>query len=130
MYYHTHDNFMVYGGQGMKNDFGGHDNHHYRNIYAYVGSALGICDQLEGHEDYFVENRVIMVGDSVGGFKCKGPGALIIGNNSYYTASGNVTECKMQLREWQKQGKDLNSTSSRYPPDVEVIQWAKTMLGF
>ncbi len=23
-YYHTHDNFLVYGGQGMKNDFGGH----------------------------------------------------------------------------------------------------------
>ena len=22
-YYHTHDNFLVYGGQGMKNDFGG-----------------------------------------------------------------------------------------------------------
>ena len=25
-FYHTHDNFLVYGGQGMKNDFGGHDN--------------------------------------------------------------------------------------------------------
>jgi hypothetical protein len=22
-FYHTHDNFLVYGGQGMKNDFGG-----------------------------------------------------------------------------------------------------------
>jgi hypothetical protein len=91
MFYHTHDNFMVYGGQGMKNDFGGHDNHHYRNIYAYVGCALSICEQLEGHEDHFVENRVIMVGNSVGDFKCEGPGAPIIGSNSYYTASGNVT---------------------------------------
>jgi hypothetical protein len=27
-FYHTHDNFLVYGGNGMKNDFGGHDNHH------------------------------------------------------------------------------------------------------
>eukprot|EP01047_Picozoa_sp_COSAG01_P020346 COSAG01_NODE_1156_length_11478_cov_3.862642_10_plen_101_part_00 len=31
-FYHTHDNFLVYGGQGMKNDFGGHDNHHYGNV--------------------------------------------------------------------------------------------------
>ena len=66
-FYHTHDNFLVYGGQGMKNDFGGHEcdfgsifevgfqqiwrliliqlvllsNHHYGNIYAYAGRALG-----------------------------------------------------------------------------------------
>ena len=25
----SEDNFLVYGGQAMKNDFGGHDNHHY-----------------------------------------------------------------------------------------------------
>merc|ERR1712107_115592 len=39
-YYNTHDNFMVYGGQGLKSDFGGHDNHHTNNIYAYVKRAL------------------------------------------------------------------------------------------
>jgi hypothetical protein len=77
-----------------------------------------------------VQNRVIMVGDSVGNFKCEGPGAPIIGSNSYYSASGNVTECKMPLNEWQKEGKDLNSTSSKYPEDKVVIQWAKAMLGF
>ena len=130
MYFQTHDNFLVYGGYGMKNDFGGHDNHHYRNIYAYVGQALGICDQLEGHEDYFFENHVIMVGESVGAFKCEGPGALVIGNNSYYTATGNVTECHVQLNEWQKKGKDANSASFKYPQDHEIIQWAKTMLNF
>ena len=36
-YYRTHHNFLVYGGRAMKNDFGGHDNHHYGNIYGYVG---------------------------------------------------------------------------------------------
>merc|ERR1719428_252494 len=51
-YYKTHDNFLVYGGQGMKNDFGGHDNHHYNNVYAYVGQGLGVCGQQPGHEDY------------------------------------------------------------------------------
>ena len=41
-YYKTQDNFFVYRGQGMKNDFGGHDNHHTGDIYAYVGQALGV----------------------------------------------------------------------------------------
>lgn len=43
-YYHTHDNFFVYGGNGMKNDFGGHDNYHTDNLYAYVGEAIGFYD--------------------------------------------------------------------------------------
>ena len=40
-YYNTHHNFFVYGGNGMKNDFGGHDNIHQDNLYAYVGQAIG-----------------------------------------------------------------------------------------
>ena len=37
---------------GMKNDFGGHDNHHFGNVYAYVGRAMGICRQRHGHVGY------------------------------------------------------------------------------
>merc|ERR1712166_856893 len=61
-YYHTHDNFLVYGGQGMKNDFGGHDNHHYDNVYAYVGGAIALFDapMLSGHEDLYFGNKVVM----------------------------------------------------------------------
>lgn len=80
-FYHTHNNFLVYGGQGMKNDYGGHvrcaaccclrrrlqcrpsvrrspfaaldaqDNYHYENIYGYVGQGLGVCSQIDGHEE-------------------------------------------------------------------------------
>ncbi|CAE8664940.1 unnamed protein product, partial [Polarella glacialis] len=49
-YFWTHHNFLVYGGNGMKNDFGGHDNHHTDNVYAYVGQALSVCPMLDGHE--------------------------------------------------------------------------------
>lgn len=59
-YYKTHDNFFVYGGRGMKNDFGGHDNHHTNNIYAYVGIALSTCSMLDGHEDVFYGNKVVL----------------------------------------------------------------------
>ena len=40
-FYHTHDNFLVYGGQGMKNDFGGHDNHHCQS--SLVSVQLDAC---------------------------------------------------------------------------------------
>ena len=46
--------------QGMKNDFGGHDNHHYGNIYAYAGEGLGVCSQQPGHEDFFYGNKVVV----------------------------------------------------------------------
>lgn len=43
-YYNTHDNFLVYSGNGMKSDFSGHDNHAHNNIYGYIGIGLEICD--------------------------------------------------------------------------------------
>merc|ERR1711957_840602 len=61
-YYNTHDNFLVYGGYGIKSDFGGHDNYHHGNIYAYVGEpfciTVGATDMLDGHEDKFYSNKV------------------------------------------------------------------------
>ena len=84
-YYHTHDNFFVYGGNGMKNDFGGHDNYHYNNVYGYVGEAIGFYDapMLNGHEDVFTGNKVILTGKSVGNFKCGGTGSPKLSNNTY-----------------------------------------------
>ena len=44
----------------MKNDFGGHDNYHFNNVYGYVGQAIGFYDapMLDGHEDKFYSNKV------------------------------------------------------------------------
>ena len=95
-FYHTHDNFLVYGGNGMKNDFGGHDNHHYSNIYAYAGRALGVTNTLEGHVDLFQNNTVVLTGNNVGGPQCKAP-ATIMGMNKYYTKGGTISECGTQV---------------------------------
>ena len=129
-FYRTHDNFMVYGGQGMKNDFGGHDNHHYNNIYAYVGQGLGVCPQQTGHEDYFYNNRVVMTGSKVGSFTCSGVGKTVIHDNQYFNPSGSVQECNMSLEDWQKQGEDKGSTASTLPSDDTIISWAKSLLDF
>ena len=128
-YYKTHNNFFVYGGQGMKNDFGGHDNHHEENIYAYVGRALGVCGALENHEDVFSGNMVVLTSNSVGGPQCTAPGKTVMGNNSYFTPSGDVSECGSDLKAWQSKGNEPGSTVAKTPTDAEIIGWAKAKLG-
>ena len=53
-YYQTHDNVFIYSGRGMKNDFGGHDNRHFNNLYAYVVTGFGINSQLKGHKTFII----------------------------------------------------------------------------
>jgi hypothetical protein len=129
-YYHTHDNFLVYGGQGMKNDFGGHDNHHYNNIYGYVGQGLGVCSQQPGHEDYFFNNTLVTTGSKVGGFACDGDAKTVVHDNAYFTPSGNISECKMDLAAWQAAGNDKGSSVGALPADETIIKWAKELLSF
>merc|ERR1712224_993960 len=86
-YYHTYDNFFVYGQNGLKSDFGGHDNHHTNNIYAYVKEPVFLYDDtmINGHEDIFTDNKVVMTGDSVGRLACHSPGKTVLKDNEYYT---------------------------------------------
>jgi hypothetical protein len=130
-YYKTHDNFFVYGGNGMKNDFGGHDNMHFDNVYAYVGQAIGFYDapMLDGHGDTFSGNRVVMTGQNVGSETCSGAGKTTMGNNTYYTSSGAVRECGKDLQEVQKSGIDLGSAAEKHPSDATIIAWASELLG-
>ena len=51
-----HNSFPFSSG-GEKSDFGGHDNHQYRNVYINRGGCMGVCAQLEGHEDQFCETE-------------------------------------------------------------------------
>ena len=134
-YYYTHDNFLVYGANGLKNDFGGHDNHDYRDIYAYAGQGLGVCDQLKGHEDAFYANKLVTTGNKVGSFRCTDVdsyGKTIIHDNEYYTSDGNINECQMSLDRWQATSadNDKGSTVGVWPRDDVIIGWAKAKLGF
>ena len=113
----------------MKNDFGGHDNHHYDNIYGYAGQALGVCGTLEGHEDYFYGNKVVLTGTKVGGPQCNHP-ATVLHDNQYFTSSGDVEECGKSLSDLQKAGtSEKGSSVAKLPDDATVIGWVKTMLG-
>jgi hypothetical protein len=129
-YYNTHDNFFVYGGNGMKNDFGGHDNYHHDNIYGWVGQAIGFYDapMLDGHEDKFYNNQVVMTGTNFGSPTCTGTGQTQIHDNKYYTSTGQMTECSKDLPSWQKEGHDTGSTVATIPDAETIIGWAKAKL--
>ena len=127
--YKTHHNFFAYAG-GMKNDFDGHDNHHYCNIYAYVSQGFGICPQLKGHEDQFYNNALVQVhdGDYGRGQTCSGDGKTVVHDNQVYTPNGKVTECKMSLADWQAKGNDPGTTANMWPSDEELVEKIKNLL--
>ena len=128
-YYQTHNNFFAYSGNGMKNDFDGHDNRHYNNIYGYVSTGFRICSQLPGHEDYFYNNIVVMTKDGdYGSGACSGEGKTVVHDNHVYTPTGKVTECKMSLAEWQAKGNDPGTTASTWPDDEDLVKMIKALL--
>ncbi len=129
-YYHTHHNFLVYGANGEKSDFGGHDNYQYNNVYAYVGQGLSLMPQIKGFNNQFYNNKAIFTGTNVGTFGCSGDGKTIVHNNNYYTKSGNVTECGKSLEEWQKAGNDPGSNVAPYPTNEKIIEWGMELLEF
>jgi hypothetical protein len=115
-----------------KNDFGGHDNHAHDNVYAYVGQGFGICGQLAGHVDFFVNN--IVVQDNDGNYAngaCSGDGKTVVGNNTIYTPTGRVTECGTSLAQWQAQGNDPGTTNHSYADltDAMLLGYARNVLG-
>jgi len=127
-YFKSHHNFLVYGGNGMKNDFGGHDNHHFANVYAYIGQALGVTETLFGHEDVFRDNRAVLTSNSVGRPVCHEPRTQM-SNNQYFTPTGEVSECSKPLSEAQAVGMDNASTVAKTPPDSTILNWGKDLLG-
>ena len=113
----------------MKNNFGGHDNHRYNNIYPYVGTGFGITSQLEGHEDYFYNNTVVMTGTgNYGNPTCDGPGKTVVHDNHIYNPTGRVTECHKSLADWQAAGNDPGTTASTLPDDDVLVEMTKNLL--
>ena len=123
-YYHTHDNVFVSGTVGMKNDWGGHDNLHYDNVYGYVYKGFGICSQLANHVDGFYNNTLVMAQSDIGeGEGCSGPGKTIVHNLAVYTPSGTAVECGHSPPQ------SPGTTVHKLPEDDFLIGLMKAKLG-
>ena len=147
----TFQNFLVYGDNGLKSDYGSHDNHHYENIYAFARTLYCVSspntDPLT--QDLFHHNTAVMVadnglgcGDHGDSVKCgtvpDQPGAPFLWGNTLYTPSGNasnVSTCGKSLAYWQSRTRNgsrvFNSTTVHpYPTQGdEIVRWARDMFG-
>lgn len=130
-YYSTHDNFMAYGTRTMKNDFGGHSNHHFNNVYAFTVDGYFVsCTQLPGQEDLYYNNTSIMLTDGdYGHGTCSGAAPVQLHNNRIFQPKGDVTECGGEsLKSRQAAGHDMGTTGGPTPPSATILQWAKDVL--
>ena len=128
-YFKTYDNCFAYSSAGMKNDYGGHDNRYYNNIYSYVDAGFGISVQLKGHEDYFYNNTVVTNKDgNYGNGKCSGNGMTVVYDNKIYSPTGNITECDHSLSDWQALGNDPGTTAAKLPNDDDLAMMIRKFL--
>lgn len=89
-----------------------------------------MSSQTPGHEDFFFSNRVVITGNNVGGFACTGDAKTVVYDNQYFTPTGSIQECGMDLPSWQAKGEDHNSSVTTLPEDATIIGWAKALLDF
>merc|ERR1712232_185595 len=86
------------------------------------------ADTLEGHEDYFYDNKVVLTTNIVQAERqCTDP-KTHRHDNQYFQSDKNVTLCGMDLAEAQSQGMDKGSTVSALPNDDVILGWAAELL--
>jgi hypothetical protein len=133
-YQHIYSNFVVMGGYGMKSDCGGHSNVHRNNVYAWVNTVINMVffedadDVLDADANRMENNTVVITTNDVGQPICNGTGMSLLRNNSYYTPSGMISECRMSLANWQGRGNDLLSTVAATPSVAVVMAWGEAVL--
>ena len=114
----------MYGDAGLKSDFGGHNNYHTSNIYAYVGSRFGRGNNLS-----FVNNSCVLRTDRGYGSDCGLPSGMAVSGNAVYSPSGNITACGMSLAQWLAEGHDIGTTIRILPNDKTLVAMGRTLLG-
>ena len=104
-YYQTHHNYLAMAGRGLKSDFGGQWNHHWSNIYGYVGSCMGGGPWLAFYDNVCISrDHHIDCGDST----------MTVLNNTLLTQTPGAVSC--------------NGTVGPLPTDAAVTLMAKKAL--
>jgi len=131
-YIDVHHNFFAYGDNGLKSDFGGHDEYWHENQIAYVGNCYH-NQGSKGYNDGFFNNSCITRSVN-GGYDsdCKNTPEMgwEVHDNTVYTSGGTVNACGSTLAEWVKQGHDKGSKAMKWPTDAEMTARAKVLLDF
>jgi len=145
-YLRAYENFFAYGSNGLKGDFGGHDQRWHGNVIAYAGGCFGApmpFRYFHGFNDAFVNNSCVAWGKGYGvgvySSDCDLDRSWTLGANKVYTADGTCQICgKYSWEQWfgatpppaRKNAFDVGSTLAKWPADAELVGWAEALLGF
>ena len=125
-------NFFPFSSGGLKNDFGGHDNHHHHNMYINSGNCMSVCAQKPGHEDAFYNNTCALVASSptYANFQpgIGGDAYPTMHDNRVFTADGRAKEAGKTVAEWQAQGHDVGTRVAQLPSDDDLVAMARGLL--
>jgi len=97
----------------------------------FFGAGFGICGQLAGHADAYINNTLYQTqdGNYGNGQTCSGAGMTLVGGNTVWTPTGAVKECGTTLAQWQAAGNDPGTTAAAWPADAVVLNAVNAMLG-
>jgi hypothetical protein len=120
----------------VQSDFGGGANHHVGNLDLNFGGGFAITQQPAGYGDSFTGNFLYQTtaGDYGKGQVCEGKApagvaVTLVGNNTIWNPTGEVTECGGSLAAWQAKGHDLGTTGAKWPEDSVVLGVGRKILG-
>ena len=125
-YYEVYDNFFAYGDNGLKSDFGGHDNIWHGNVLAYVGNCYQVGN-FKGYNDAFHDNTCVF--RTGYGSNCGLSAGFDVRGNSVFSESGELTVCNTDWANWTATGHDTGSTLQKWPADRELVAMGKKVLG-
>jgi len=134
-YMRTHHNVMVYGDNGLKSDFGGHDHRWENNVVLYVGNCYGagfasFSWGWPGYNDAFINNTCVFRTSYES--TCGRDESFHIGGNRVYSQDGSLTVCggKKNFSDWQATGHDTATTLAAWPADAALVEEVRAVLGF
>jgi len=83
---------------------------------------------LPGHVQVLTGNLCVINHDGNYGLPtCTGDDKSVMGNNTVFTPTGNVTECGAPIADWQAAGNDVGTTVAAYGDALTplAISWAR-----
>jgi hypothetical protein len=137
-YYRVYENFLAFAANGLKSDFGGHDNVWTRNVLAYPETCYDFGfdakgnTSFPGYNDGFANNSCIFRRNymSTCNWEHGLDRSVSMHDNKVYSATGSLTICDKSWDEFKKTSRDTGTTLGKWPSDGELVHMAKQLLSF
>jgi hypothetical protein len=83
--------------------------------------------RYKGYNDGYVHNKCIYTQSY--GSDCQVVAGFVVHDNQVFSQSGALRVCGKDFAAWQAAGHDQGTTVREWPPDAEVVEMGKVVLG-